>query len=154
LLNFELENADVFPAILAVTETWLSPEITESLIHIDGFNLFRNDRGSRGGGVALYVSQHMFSTNLIPTSCSRCELLCVDCYLKCTTRNKPHCIRCIVYYRPPVYDVEEMMEFCDILRSLICSDKQMLIVGDFNLPKINWSIYGATLTIMPYTNYF
>ena len=61
------------------------------------YSLFRNDRSSRiGGGVALYVSQKVFSTNVIPVNDTECELLCVDCYFKQTARAKLNCVRCIV----------------------------------------------------------
>ena len=73
---------------------------------------------------------------------SLCELICVDCYYKNNdNRIKSQCVRCIVYYRPPKDDIEEMTEFCDLLGKLIYDDKQILILGDFNLPHVNWKSY-------------
>ena len=37
-----------------------------------------------GGGIAINVSQKVFSTNVIPVNDTKCELLCVDCYFKQT----------------------------------------------------------------------
>ena len=34
-----------------------------------------------------------------------------------------------------------MANFCKVLEFLVCKDKQMLILGDFNLPNINWERY-------------
>ena len=34
-----------------------------------------------------------------------------------------------------------MTNFCNVLESLVCKDKQMLTLGDFNLPNINWERY-------------
>lgn len=45
------EDLDVF----AVSETWLSPSILSQHISINGYRLVRKDRGSRGGGVCIYL---------------------------------------------------------------------------------------------------
>lgn len=42
--------------IIGVSKTWLEPYITNKLVEIHGFTLFRNDRlGQRGGEVAIFV---------------------------------------------------------------------------------------------------
>lgn len=43
------------PDIFAVSESWLSYDIPDYLISIPGYQLYRTDRITRGGGVALYV---------------------------------------------------------------------------------------------------
>lgn len=49
------EKYDVF----GVTETWFSAKISNQSLKIDGYNLVRRYRLSRGGGVALYVSDKL-----------------------------------------------------------------------------------------------
>ncbi len=136
----ELYNDANMPVILAVSETWLSDVVSDTQVSIGGYSLFRKDRNRNGGGIALYVSEKLFSTNMVQLNTS-CEILCVDCYLKHTIRAKPHCVRCVVYYRPTNYDAGEMINFCEVLKSLVCKDKHMLIMGDFNLPNIDWKCY-------------
>lgn len=42
--------------IIGFTETWLNSQIPNSLLGIDSFNVYRNDRSySRGGGVLVYT---------------------------------------------------------------------------------------------------
>lgn len=41
--------------ILTISETWLSESIADSEISIPGYLLFRKDRATHGGGVAVYV---------------------------------------------------------------------------------------------------
>ena len=68
------------PAIIAITETWLSPIVTDSEISIPNYLLYRRDRCSQnGGGVAIYV-RTIFSSHLIctPTQFSHLELLIVS----------------------------------------------------------------------------
>ncbi len=45
------------PSVICVTETWLTPSVSEPEVTLDGYTLFRSDRAvpRRGGGVALYV---------------------------------------------------------------------------------------------------
>jgi hypothetical protein len=49
--------------MVAVTETWFSEDIDDSLASIHGYNLFRKNRPNRrGGGVCIYLSQ-LFHAN-------------------------------------------------------------------------------------------
>jgi hypothetical protein len=140
----EVENAVIRPSLIAITETWLSAEVVDALRYVNGFDLYRGDRKCGiGGGIALYVSNVVFSSCVVPVNCVLCELLCVDCFVKTNLRTA---IRCIVYYRPPKQCLEEMQEFCDHIMNLRCTDKQMLIMGDFNLPDINWNLYSSTVS--------
>ena len=42
--------------LVAITESWLNNDIDNSLLSINGFNLFRKDRVfGRGGGVCVYL---------------------------------------------------------------------------------------------------
>ncbi len=53
------------PDVIAITESWLHPEISDAEISIDGFSTFRSDRQNRrGGGVLVYIS-----TWLNPSMC-------------------------------------------------------------------------------------
>ena len=49
------------PDIIAITETWLTPEVQDSEAALDGYVLLRSDRsvGRKGGGVAIYVASHI-----------------------------------------------------------------------------------------------
>nr|CAI5829537.1 unnamed protein product [Callosobruchus analis] len=45
--------------VLAISETWLNEKIETSYVTIDGYTFLRRDRGSRGGGVGLYISNSL-----------------------------------------------------------------------------------------------
>lgn len=53
--NFEMSGVD----IICVSETWFNSSITDSIISVEGYNVYRNDRSSLGGGVALYVKNNL-----------------------------------------------------------------------------------------------
>ena len=46
-------------------------------------------------------------------------------------------IWCIVYYRPPRPCMEEVDELCSFIRVLNCAGKQLIVLGDFNMPNID-----------------
>ena len=47
------------PDIIAIVESWLCPDISDHEICIPGYHLFRQDRNRHGGGVLLYVRDHL-----------------------------------------------------------------------------------------------
>lgn len=83
------------PQIIGVGETWLSCDIPDSVINIDGYHIVRKDRRGRGGGVAIYICKNL-KFKIIPTECfSFMEQLWLD--VSCA-----HGSVCFgVVYRPP-----------------------------------------------------
>lgn len=51
-------NAD----IMVLSETWLRSSTPDSDVYMDGYNIFRTDRGAKGGGVAIYVKNTFQAT--------------------------------------------------------------------------------------------
>ena len=47
------------PHVLVITETWLRKSVPYPDTNITGYNLFRQDRSSKGGGVAIYSKEHL-----------------------------------------------------------------------------------------------
>ena len=43
--------------IVGITESWGTDDIFDAELNLPGFQLFRVDRNTRGGGVLLYVSE-------------------------------------------------------------------------------------------------
>ena len=50
-LSIRASNYD----IIGITETWGSCDISDAELSLPGFQMFRVDRGTKGGGVLLYV---------------------------------------------------------------------------------------------------
>ena len=66
--------------MVAVTETWLSPDIFDSEVthSFPGYSLLRCDRvGRQGGGVALYIKEDLTGDVLGSFDNGVCELLVV-----------------------------------------------------------------------------
>lgn len=82
--------------LLALTETHLNPEINSEALKIEGFNMFRHDRGTRGGGVAIYCQDHIPVKIRTDLGCNGVEMLWLQVQLPYL---KPVLIGCC--YRPP-----------------------------------------------------
>ena len=78
--------------IVAITETWLSNNIFDNEILPANYTIYRNDRGSRGGGVLLAVHDNIVS-KVLPSP-TNIEMLTVEVELSQTL------ILCIVYSPP------------------------------------------------------
>ena len=68
------------PHIIAVTETWPDSTISDKELMVPGYQITRGDRDRHGGGIALYVQDHLrFDVTL---SHSSAELLVIELSLK------------------------------------------------------------------------
>lgn len=43
------------PDILAVSESWLGPSISDAEVSLPGYSIYRSDRSRSGGGIAVYM---------------------------------------------------------------------------------------------------
>ena len=124
---------------IALTETHLKPEILDAEVKIEGWSLYRSDRGpgKSHGGVAIYLRNDLIGQLVTVHSNSQCETLVV----KVKTLNL--LLMCV--YRPPDSTVENFCESMKICQKAIDDVtekdpkvKDILILGDFNLPCISW----------------
>ena len=119
--------------IFAITETWLSSSVLNNEIFPSSFTVFRHDRGSRGGGVLLAVHQSLSSHQL--PSPSHLELVTVK------VTHSSSVIICVVYI-PPNSSLDYYSQVFQYLESIVCNSR-LIVLGDFNLPNINWSCLSA-----------
>ena len=119
------ENID----LVAVTETWFN-ESHDWDITIPGFSLYRKDReGRKGGGVALYMKDSI-KCNLIQVSETNLESIWVTLQL-----GNHKVTRVGVIYRQPS-QVKDDLLVEEIAKMTLKGE--VVIMGDFNLPDINW----------------
>ena len=121
------------PDLIAVTETWFSSTYQDAELSIQDYRVIRCDRIDHrtGGGVALYVKQHLLVT-------------VVECYrdaqglaetLWCHLKTTAGLATVGVVYRSPCAD-------CPALISQVRqygTANDCLIMGDLNAPDVNWS---------------
>ena len=122
-----------------MTETWLDDSFSDALLcGGTNYSVFRHDRGSRGGGVCIFVysSIQCLALNLEPCY-SELELICIDVFLTGLR------FRLLCSYRSPSLDVIGQIRYVELLGKCVsglCSVQfPIVFVGDFNLPQISWS---------------
>ena len=131
------QNVDV----CCVSETWLTAAVPDSLICPSNYTIFRHDRPTPGGGVAIFVKKAIDAVVVdIPAEFSHIEVICVD--LLFSTTN----CRVICFYRRPGFsdiDISYMNDCVQCFKKLCSTEKLVVITGDCNLPDINWSFYHS-----------
>ena len=136
-LELQSHVALINPDIIAITETWLHEGIADNEILPSSYNVPRNDRGSRGGGVLLAVKSNI--------SCSRrpdleediCELLWAEIPLK---NSGSYFLG--VFYRPPSSDMNYLEGLKRSLEkvTVVSDHTNIVLLGDFNFPDIDWDL--------------
>ena len=99
------------PSIVCLTETWLTPDIPDSVVDMQGYEILRKDRLSGlGGGVAVYISNdcqfHRFSS----LECNLFEVL----WLLVRPKQLPRPLSSLVVaavYCPPCYNADQKKNF-------------------------------------------
>ena len=120
---------------MAITETWLNIGILDGEILPKTYIMYRNDRTSRGGGVMLAVNTELSSRQLF--SCNDIEAIAVQ--IDCGRSF----IVCVIYV-PPTADDTYHQHLSDVLFSLSSLNKDLLVLGDFNFPDIDWELLSGT----------
>ena len=164
ILNFKLFNARSlfgketflisylknFPNhIFCITETFLTakkiPFCDNSVLVGDSnFILVRADRSnakkSRGGGVCAFIPKHFPFTLRKTPSVKNIDYLVLDIFFGTFS------FTLIVSYIPPDTPPDTVRDFCETLLSLKLNSSNILLLGDFNMPDIDWE--GKTSNIL------
>ena len=128
---------DKKPEIILVSETWLIDNINAAVLNIDGYTLESNLRCDRkdtsngiGGGLLVYSK---LGLNIVPIE----NINSFNQYSSFTIKGKgkDNDLNVHLVYRPPSSNQTNNDLLLEVLKSV---DKNSIIIGDFNLPKIDW----------------
>ena len=115
------------PGVLLITESHLTPSISNATISIPGYEVLRNDSGSSSKhGVCAFVKDTLRfdEVDVSHTNCLSFRLTKLNIYV-------------YVVYRPPSNSSEQNQALIDFLVDS-CAEKEVVILGDFNLPSVTW----------------
>lgn len=118
--------------VLALTETHLNPDINSDVLKIEGYNIFRLDRGRKGGGVAIYCQDHIPVKIRTDLGYEGVEFLWLQVQLP---HLRPMLIGCC--YRPPNATAVYLDNICKIMDKVCDSNSEVFVLGDFN---IDWNM--------------
>ena len=129
--------------IVCVTETWLSESFFDQEILPPNFIIYRNDRKTRGGGVPIAIRNSLNAT-LISKS-DHLEAVSIQLHLGNCLNVSLCCM-----YLPPGSGCNKLLTVVHHLSDILMDDNHLsnsnviIIVGDFNLPDIDWDTLGST----------
>ncbi|XP_018496607.1 uncharacterized protein LOC108864835 [Galendromus occidentalis] len=124
------------PDIICICETFAHSDISSAELSLNGnYTVFRRDRThSTGGGVCILLRISL-ACKIVGISSSS-EVLAVDVFLD----DSP--LRIICAYSTPSGSSVELRDgvsmLCASLEKLLIVEWPSIIVGDFNLPRIDW----------------
>ena len=148
------------PDIIILNETWLKNSILDTeIFSAEVYNVFRLDRSKvthppdplnpkkfrqYGGGVLIVIrNQLVIQSKYIQLRC-KAEFLAIE--LKLNDNSKIIIATC---YRVDTLRNSNLSEISKSIKTLVRkrSVKEFVLIGDFNLPKINWSNLPSTVSL-------
>lgn len=117
------------PHVTILTETWLHSDICDEDLVPNSYKVYRRDRPSLGGGVAIILKTEI--PVLILEQIEDHESLCIEIN---SFGNK---LIIFAVYRSPSSSPDFLPKLYD--NAIKYSKNRVIIAGDFNLPNINWS---------------
>lgn len=134
-MNFEYD-------VYVLTETNLDDSIKSSQIFPETYQVFRLDRNisnsykSSGGGVLIAHSSELFAKEITIPGFDNLEQLCLK-----FKSNAFNLYVCVVYIPPGSDEViyNNHVEYLEKLCEQIDTKDQLIVLGDYNLPHIQWS---------------
>ena len=117
------------PDCICIVESWLSPDIDDSEVHIPNFQVCRLDRNRHGGGVLLYVKDEFHFSQLPGLSCN---LEIVSVVLQHHSFPIRFCLSLV--YRPPNTNSSALDLLSSYLQAIDISQfANVVVLGDFNI---------------------
>lgn len=127
--------ANLKPQVCALTETWLAAWNCQ-LLPLCGYSDFHVTRtDSRGGGVALYISEAFETTKVSEHMDADIELLHVKLTRNIGTRSRVLTLHTLCFYRPPNGNCQNACDIlCQSIDSIFASDQfaNVHVCGDAN----------------------
>ena len=135
--EFKLIVRDIKPHIISVTESWGQEWHNDGVFSLEGYTMYRNDRHAiRGGGTLLYISNSIEQRICRPLNTNDFENS-IWCWI--VGKGGKKTLVGSIYRSPnstPTNDVR-LLEKIEKAND-IAGDNRLLILGDFNVPKIDW----------------
>jgi len=119
--------------IISINETWLNSKINSEELLLFDYKIYRVDRVSRGGGVAIIIKKTFCSVVENTFISSNLELIHLSI-------ERPNCkpLQVVSLYRPPKCSVDNFLtDFISFLSNINFHGMPLIILGDFNYDFFN-----------------
>ncbi len=112
----------------------------DGCLDVPGVAILRFDRPTHGGGILMLVNDNYHIIESKSVSFGPIQVLYADVD---GAISVSHVARFVCVYRPPNSDMASSLLFLKAMESQIAPfncDKPVIVMGDFNLTKIDWSV--------------
>lgn len=143
-LKISVQSAN--SSVILITETWLTQKIPDTLLNIPGYQLYRKDRATNGGGLCIFVRNVIAGHRVSSALCHSLSTTgpVESIWVEINVDKSKFLVACV--YRPKrATSVEQNQELLHVLEKAMSLAEPVYIFGDFNYPEINWN----TLTVSP-----
>ena len=138
--------------IFSVNESWLKPNIPDSLVSFDNFSIIRDDRKaetkSRGGGTALYIRSNLKFKTLHHLSSKLHGFCDSSVWVELFLGNTQSIVIASIYLTPDSNKLAFLEKLSALLSSPALLGKHKIIIGDFN---INWNAPSNCKTLFEHS---
>ena len=135
--ELEAHVADLDPDIILLTEMWCNQSVPDAALSINNYVLetdMRKDHADTtngvGGGLLVYAKTGL---KILPYDKFNNNEFNQFSSFKIETKGTP--LNIILVYRPPGSNMQNSDQLCSILKNM---DKNTILIGNVNLPDINW----------------
>ena len=118
--------------VFTLSETWLDPRIPDGVVSLPGYRIFRKDRSTVGGGVAVYCPDTLRCKRRLDLEVDCMEALWVEIFCK----GKKPILLCTIY-RPTNTDCSFTVNFSELMECATSEGKEVIVMGDFNIDQLN-----------------
>ena len=115
--------------VVAVTETWLTSDVESSFVALEGYDIVRGDTNGhvRKHGACLFVRNRLRFEEVVLRylNVAAMHILDLDGWV-------------LALCRPPSYGDAQNNSLINLM-SDFCIGREVVVLGDFNLPTLTWS---------------
>ena len=152
LINHLVHETESRMHVLGLSETWLTNNIPDSFINIDGYDIIRLDRSwshnnsivsKKGGGVMMYIRDSVSWSDENVLFLNRSENFLEIQWIEVINEN---CKNFIIAntYRPPDGSLTDFQDFMEAaLNSVDLLKNELFIIGDLNLDFLDNKVAGV-----------
>ena len=117
--------------VLGISETWLNEGVSDAEVKIQGFRMYRRDRGTRGGGVLAYVTEDIISMRRHDLEVTDIEALWIEVRMR-----RKRILICNIY-RPPNAQSTWMDSLGVMIERAVLEKIPVFLMGDLNCDMLN-----------------
>ena len=130
------------PLLIGVIESWGNEKTEDAVFKLKNYIMYRSDRtGQRGGGTLLYISTQLGQRECLPLKRS-VNGISFDSSVWCwvtPTRGKKILVGCVYRSTSSLGVNNDKLNNLLKFACEIAGENRLLILGDFNVPNIDWT---------------